>query len=155
MKSFLCAGLVIALSFTGLLGGCSRPEAPTYQSIENFRLQNPGLSESVVSADVRYYNPNGYSLQLKKAELSVFVNRHFVGKSILDTLIVIPGRDTFSIPVAMKLNMRDVFSDALEVLLTHEADIRLEGFARMGRSGIYINVPVHYEGKQKVDLSVR
>jgi LEA14-like dessication related protein len=147
-----CTWLLVGLLASGLLAGCSRPEAPVYQSIENFRLQNPGLSESVVSADVRYYNPNSYSLRFKKAELSVYVNQHFVGKSVLDTLIMIPARDTFSIPVSMKLHMKDVLSNALELFLLREADIKLDGFARLGRSGIFINVPIHYEGKQKIDM---
>ena len=154
MKLSISTCLLTTLVFTGLLAGCSRPEAPQYQSIENFRLQNPGWTESVVSADVKYYNPNAYTIHFKRAEMSVFINRHFVGKSVLDTLIDIPARDTFFIPVSMKLNMRDVFSNAVEVLLLHEADIKLDGFARLGRSGIYINVPIHYEGKQKIDVSV-
>ena len=152
MKLSITAWVPAALFVTVLLGGCSRPEAPVFQSLENFRLQNPGLSESVVSADVKYYNPNDYTLRFRRAELSVFVNNHFVGKSVLDTLIEIPKRDTFYIPVSMKLNMKDVFSNALEVLLTHEAGIKLEGFARLGKSGIFINVPIHYEGRQKIDL---
>ena len=144
-----------ALALVALLQpGCKRPEAPIYQSIEHFRLENPGWTESVVSADVKYYNPNTFALRFKRAELSVSINKHFVGKSVLDTLIDIPGRDTFYIPVSMKLNMRDVFSNAVEVLLLHEADIKLDGFARLGKSGIYINVPIHYEGKQRIDLSV-
>jgi LEA14-like dessication related protein len=135
--------------------GCSRPEAPVFQSLENFRIQNPGWTESVVSADVKYYNPNDYTLRFRRAELSVFVNNHFVGKSVLDSLIEIPRRDTFYIPVSMKLNMKDVFSNAVEVLLTHEAGIKLDGFARLGKSGIFINVPIHYEGRQKIDLGNR
>lgn len=154
MKLSISTWLPAALLLTILAGGCSRPEAPVFQSLENFRIQNPGWSESVVSADVKYYNPNDYALRFRRAELSVFVNNHFVGKSVLDSLIEIPGRDTFYIPVSMKLNMKDVFSNAVEVLLTHEAGIRLEGFARLGRSGIFINVPIRYEGRQKIDLKL-
>jgi len=135
--------------------GCKRPEAPLYQSIEHFRLENPGWTESVVSADVKYYNPNNYKLRFRKAELSLFVNGHFVGKSVLDSLIEIPKRDSFYIPVSMKVNMKDVFSNALEMLLSHEANIKLDGFARLGKAGIYINVPIHYEGKQRIDVSLK
>jgi len=149
-QAVLCVLLLVVL----LQVGCKRPEAPLYQSIEHFRLENPGWTESVVSADVKYYNPNNYKLRFRKAELSLFVNNHFVGKSVWDSLIEIPKRDSFYIPVSMKVNMKDVFANALEMLLSHEANIRLEGFARLGKAGIYINVPIHYEGKQKIDVSV-
>jgi len=152
MKLSISTWVPAVLFLTTLMTGCSRPEAPVFQSLENFRIQNPGWTESVVSADVKYYNPNDYTLRFRRAELSVFVNNHFVGKSVLDSLIEIPRRDTFYIPVSMKLNMKDVFSNAVEVLLTHEVGIKLDGFARLGKSGIFINVPIRYEGRQKIDL---
>ena len=154
MKLPIAGSLLVVLFLSGLMAACSRPEAPVFQSVDNLRVKNPGWDSTVVSADVRYYNPNDYSLKLKKAELSVFVNQRFVGRSVLDTVIPIPARDSFSIPVSMKLNMREVFSNALELLMTHEVTIKLDGFARLGRSGIYINTPIQYEGKQKIDLSV-
>ncbi|MBS1565981.1 MAG: LEA type 2 family protein [Bacteroidetes bacterium] len=153
---FTSAGLFSTFVFALLSGifltGCSRPEAPVFQSLANLELKDPGMKESTVSADVRYYNPNGYPLKFKKGELSVYINDHFVGKSELDTLIVIPARDTFSIPVSMKLKMQDLLSNTLGLLLTHELGIKLEGYARLGRSGIFINVPIHYEGRQKVEF---
>jgi len=154
MKRIVWTSLLVVIISAGLQWGCKRPEAPVYQDIQNFRLDHPGWKESVVSADIKYYNPNPYKLQFRRAELSVFVNNHFVGKSVLDTLIEIPKRDTFFIPVSMKVNTRDVFANALEVVLLHEAQIKLDGFARLGKAGIYINIPIHYEGKQRVDVSM-
>jgi LEA14-like dessication related protein len=154
MKQIAWPRLLALLLFAGLPWACKRPEAPVYQDMQNFRLEHPGWKESVVSADVRYYNPNPYKLQFRRAELSVSINNHFVGKSVLDTLIEIPKRDTFSIPVSLKVNTKDVFANALEVVLLHEAQIKLDGFARLGKAGIYINVPIHYEGRQRVDVSL-
>ena len=155
MKRISLAAL-LAIPFLALLpAGCKTPEAPLFQAIENFRLANPGLAASDVSADVRYFNPNNFKLQFRHADLSVYINDHFVGTTVLDTLIEIPKKDSFLIPVAMKVNLQDVLSNALEVLLTKEVTIKLDGFARLRKTGIYIKVPIHYEGKQKIDLSAR
>ncbi len=147
-------GLLALPLFSLVQAGCKKPEAPIYEGIDNFRLENPGWKESVVSADVKYYNPNNYSLQFRRAELSVYINDHFVGNSVLDSLINIPKKDTFLIPVALKVNMSDIVSNALQALLLHEVTIKLDGFARLGKAGLYIKVPIHYEGKQKIEVSV-
>ena len=144
--------LVFASCCLFLLQGCSRPVAPEYRSIENFRVNTLGIGESAISADLKYYNPNNFALQLKYGETDVYLNNRFLGKTILDTLTVIPARDSFLIPVSMKVDMKQVYSNALDILLSNEVTIKLDGFAKMGKSGIFFNLPIKYEGKQKIDI---
>jgi LEA14-like dessication related protein len=151
----LFRAVLLAIPFLALLpAGCKKPEAPLFQGLDNLQVMNPGWKESVISADVKYYNPNNYKLEFRRGELSVFINNHFVGKSVLDSLIEIPKKDSFLIPIAMKVNMRDILSNALEVLMLNEVNIKLDGFVRLGRAGVFIKVPIHYEGKQKIEVSV-
>jgi LEA14-like dessication related protein len=110
------------------------------------------MSESVISADLRYYNPNNFRLKLKEGELDVSVNDTYMGHSKLDTLLEIPRLDTFSIPVKLKVDVKTLLSKAASVLLTNEMVVKLDGNAKLGKSGIYFNVPIHYEGKQRLDL---
>ena len=144
------------LAFAGyclfLLPGCSKPIAPDYRGIENFRVNTLGIGESVISADLKYYNPNNFTMKLKYGETEVYLNNRFLGKTILDTLTVIPARDSFLIPVSMKVDMKQIYSNALDILLNNEVTIKLDGFAKMGKSGIFFNLPIKYEGKQKIDI---
>jgi len=48
--------------------------------------------------------------------------------------------------------MKTFLSKAANVLLSNEEDIKLDGNAKVGKSGIYFNVPIHYQGKKKLDL---
>lgn len=130
---------------------CKQPEIPTYQALENFRLEKVGMRESVVSADLKYYNPNRYDLQFKRANLSLWVNNKAVGNTVLDTLIRIPKLDTFYIPVQMKVDLRQLLGNALTLLTNNEMDIKVNGTIRMGRSGVFMNLPVDYQGKQKIE----
>lgn len=134
-----------------LFSSCSKPKEPEYIGFENLHIQKAGLSESVVNADVKCFNPNSFDIKLKKAELDVFVNDKFVGHSTLDTLINIPAKDTFYVPVSLKLNLGDLFKNAVQLLLNPEVRLKVEGKAKVGRSGIYKNFPVSYEGKQRID----
>ena len=135
-----------------LLAGCSTPVAPEYRGIENLRVNSLGVGESAISADLMYYNPNNFKMKLKYGEMSIFMNNRFLGKTILDTLTEIPARDSFLIPVSMKVDMKQVYSNALDILLNNETTIRLDGFAKLGKGGIFFNVPIKYEGKQKLDI---
>ncbi len=146
--------IVIAITGLLVLQGCSRPVAPEYGGIENLRINSLGVGESAVSADLKYYNPNNFNLKLKKGSVDVYMNNRFLGKTILDTLTAIPARDSFLIPVSMKVDMKQVYSNALDILLSNEVNIRLDGFAKMGKGGFYFDLPIRYEGKQKLDISL-
>jgi LEA14-like dessication related protein len=133
---------------------CNQPQAPQYAGITNFKVSTLGLGESVVSADLKYFNPNNYSMKLKYGELNVYVNSRYIGKTLLDTLTAIPANDSFLIPVSMKVDMKQIYSNALDILLSREADIKLDGFAKLGKAGLYFNVPINYEGKQKIEIGL-
>jgi LEA14-like dessication related protein len=143
----------ILLAATTLLAfaSCKQPEIPEYQAFENFTISKIGMKESVVSADLKYYNPNDYPLQLKRANLAIAINNKPVGNTTLDTLITIPKKDTFYVPVKMKVDIKQLLSNALTLLMNDEIDVKVNGTIRLGRSGFFINMPVNYAGKQKLE----
>lgn len=148
LKSPLIAFLILTL--LGMTA-CRQPVIPEYQALENFSLAKIGMNETVVSADLKYYNPNNYDLQFRRADLAIAINNRAVGNTILDTLIRIPKKDTFYVPVQMKVNMKQLLGNALSLLLNNELDIKVNGTIRMGRSGLFMNIPVNYHGKQKIN----
>jgi LEA14-like dessication related protein len=139
--------IFLLLSFAG----CKKPQIPEYQAFENFKISKLGLSESVVSADLKYFNPNEYALDLKHAELDLAVNDRHIGHSVLDTMVTIPRRDTFYLPLKMKVDMMQLFSNALSLLVNNEIDVKVNGTIKMGKSGVFFNIPVNYSGKQKIE----
>lgn len=154
MKITIFARLILASSFLLFLYGCSRPLAPEYSGIENLRVNSLGLGESAISADLKYYNPNNFTMKLKSGEVAVYMNNRFLGKTTLDTLTAIPARDSFLIPVSMKVDMKQIYSNALDILLSNEVTIKLDGFAKLGKGAIFFDLPVKYEGKQKLDIKL-
>ena len=98
--------------------------------------------------DLRLFNPNKYPLKLKDADVDVFLNGNKLGTMLLSECFPVPGLDTFSMPVTLDVDLKNVLPNALQLLMNPEVDIRLEGSVKAGRHGVYLNVPVHYEGKQ-------
>ncbi len=123
---------------------------PEFVDARNFALRSLGLKTSTVYTDLYYFNPNGFGIQMKKADLDIYIDDQFVGHTLIDTLINIPRRDTFSIPVSMEVEMKKIFPNALAILLKEEVNLRIEGTAKLGKAGIFLNVPVKYQGKHSL-----
>ncbi len=127
---------------------CSSPKALEYKTYHNFSVQKLGFNNSAVSLDLEYYNPNNYGLQLKSTDLDIFINGNLLGHSSLDTLIRIPRRDTFSIPVKFNVDMQNVFKNAWNTLIGKEVLVRLSGKVKVGKANVFMSFPVEYETKQ-------
>ena len=146
----LVAFALLALGFSG----CSQPKALVYQDLKNFRVHEVNLQQATIVLDLQFYNPNGYGLSLKNGDLDAFFNNKYLGKATLDERTAIPAKDTFTLPVSVTADLSSIFSNALEVLANNGKDVlvRLQGSIRAGKGGIFIGVPVRYEGKQRIHL---
>jgi len=127
---------------------CSQPKALVYQSIQNFGLKQVGMKQTELSVDLLLFNPNRYPLKLKDADVDVFLNGNKLGTMLLSECFPVPGLDTFSMPVTLNVDLKNVLPNALRLLMDPEVNIKLDGTIKAGRHGLYLNVPVHYEGKQ-------
>lgn len=130
---------------------CKHPEAPEFRGFENARFSKVNAQESLVSADLKFYNPNAYGLQLKRAEMDIYLNDKPANHYLLDSTIHIPGRDTFRVPVILKLDLQSLFSNALQALLSREIKVSLNGKVKLKRGAFPLTVPFHYEGKENID----
>jgi LEA14-like dessication related protein len=128
---------------------------PEFIDVRNFGFGQLSLKQSVVSADMYYFNPNGFQMQLKRIDLDVYVENRYAGKTSLDTLIFVPARDTFFVPVDMLVEMKNLFPNMLSLLTKDEIGLRVEGKVRVGKGGLFINVPVKYSGQQVLRVQKR
>ena len=131
---------------------CSSPKELEYQDYKNFHLEKLGFSASRVTLDLQYYNPNNFGLQLKRTDLDIFINNTFLGHSASDTLINIPRRDTFLLPIKFDMDMKNVFKNAFNSLTGNEVLVKVTGKVKVGKANVYMSMPVNYEGKHKFSL---
>ncbi len=137
-----------------LLIGCAKPTGFDYLGVQNVKLVQFGLKESTVAVDVAYFNPNKFPVTMKRAEVDVYVNNNYFGKTTLDSTIKIPGRDTFHLPVLLKMNMNTTVMQLIQTLRQGQQEVlvKMDGKARIGRGGFFINYPIKYEGMQKLSF---
>lgn len=138
----------IALIAVIFLAACAKPEPPQYVGIDQVKVLSIGLSESIVGLDVRMFNPNNSRLQLKNADMDIFVNNSLLGSTQLDSLIQIPKRDTFTVPLQVKVKTLSSATRLLQSLSDTSVLLKVSGTARFGKGGVFINYPLQYEGRQ-------
>lgn len=139
--------LVAICSFVIL--SCAPPLALEYKTYYNFRVKNLGFNKSTVTLDLEYYNPNNYGMRLKNTELDIYINNNFLGHSSSDTIINIPKKASFILPVVFDVDMRNAFKNAYSTMTGKEVAIKLIGKIKAGKGNVFITFPVNYETREK------
>jgi LEA14-like dessication related protein len=142
----------LSLFLIVLILSCSSPKELEYQSFHNFTVQKLGFNNSTVSLDIEYYNPNNFGMQLRNSDLDIFVDGSLLGHSTFDTLIRIPRRDTFTLPVKFDVNMQNIYKNAWSTLTGKEVTVKLTGKIRVGKANVFMSFPVNYETKETFSL---
>lgn len=131
---------------------CSSPKELEYRNFNNFSIQKLGFNNSTVSLDILYYNPNNFGMQLKNSDLDIFIDGSLLGHSTFDTLIRIPRRDTFTLPVKFDVNMQNIYKNAWNTLTGKEVTVKLTGKIKVGKANVFMNFPVNYETRETFSL---
>jgi LEA14-like dessication related protein len=142
--------LLIAVAIVATIASCTKPKDLEFVDIQNLRMIKWGFNESLVGLDVRFYNPNNQQVQLKDAEAKVYVNSTYLGDTRMDSIVGVPRRDTFSIPLTLKVKTVSTFSKVMESLTDSTINIKVDGSVKMGKGGLFITYPIKYEKQQSV-----
>jgi len=145
------------LFITIVISACGQPKGIAYLDVENFKIQQIENNKAAISLDIRLYNPNSYKLKLKDADIDVFINGNHIGKvqQAVDKYEV-PKEDTCLVPVILDVDMQNILGNALQIVLANGiADVKLSGTVKAGRHGIFIPIPINYEGKQDIGAMLK
>ena len=143
-------GYLLLIPMLIWMSACHAPRQLVYQNIEHFSLKNVGLSKSTLTMDIRLYNPNKYGICIKDADVDVFMNGKNLGKLDVNKQCYLGRKDTVSLPVKLDVDMKNVLSDVMQLFLNTEVNIKVVGKIKAGRHGLFVNIPVSYEGKQDI-----
>lgn len=131
--------------------GCQKPLAPEYLGFDNATFDKANLRGSMVSANLKFYNPNTFGVKLKRAEMDISLNDKLANHYLLDSTILIRQKDTFFIPISLKLDLKNLLSNALQVFVTRQVKITLDGKIKLKRGIIPYGRHFHYEVNQPLD----
>ena len=152
-KSVYPTLLVLLVSF--VFGACRAYRVPEFRYVENLTVDNIGLNHTSLGMDLRYNNPNKGRVRIKKAEGDAWLADNYLGHFVLDTLVDVPSEAEFVLPVKLELDMEQLIKNSLILASNKEIPVRIEGTAKLGRSGVYMNYPIKYSGMQKLKKLIR
>ena len=111
-------------------------------------------SDPMLKAEAVFYNPNDASGKLKGISVDIYVNGKKAGTVDKDYKIKIPARSEFSVPLEVKLNMKELgtMQTLLGMLGAKKFDVRYQGKLRLTYHGVPIRVPVDYKDEIRVSF---
>lgn len=143
----------LALGITLILASCasSNVKEPEYRDIRNIRLMDVGILQSTAGVDLIYYNPNSFGVTLSEARGDVYIDNAYLGRFSLDEKVQVGKRSEFVVPAVIKLDNIGAIKNHRDIYKKKEALIRIEGMARIKKSGFSKDVPIKYESIQNIE----
>ena len=150
MKIILTLLSASVLIFSSCKSGRNVSE-PEFRDFSDVRILNTGVLKTTVGADMIYYNPNNFGIQLSSARGDVYIDNRYLGSFSLDHETQVRKRSEFVLPVTIKIDNIGAIKNHNDIYKKREALVRIEGRAFVKKSGFSKEVPIWYEQKQDID----
>lgn len=148
MKQFKYGFLFLMI----FLSACSEPQSFEFKGLQDIQLDKLTMGKNKIRANVKYYNPNAFSLVLKQIDCKVLLNNGNFTVLKLDTNFTIPAKKEFLIPAQLEFQMSDLFKNSMELLLNKPVKLNIKGNATLSKGIFTKTVPIEYETTQKLNL---
>ena len=148
MKQFNYGLLFVTL----LLTACSEPQSFEFKGLQDIQLEKLTISKNIIRANIKYYNPNPFSLVLKQIDCKVLLNNGKFTQLKLDTNFTIPANQDFLLPAQLEFQMSDLVKNSMELLLNKPVKLNITGNATLSKGIFTKTVPIAYETTQKLNL---
>ncbi len=141
---------VTALVFMIYITGCTKPKDLEYVDFQNIKVVKWGFPESLIGVDIRMYNPNKQQVKLKDALAKFYANSTYLGEAYTENIITVPRKDTFAIPLVLKVETGTALSRILQTFADSVVTIKVDGEVKMGKAGVFLSYPIKYEQIQRL-----
>lgn len=133
-----------------VFSSCKSLKEPVFNGISNMRVNKLVAGKSLITLDLAYFNPNHIKARLKEADGEAWMDSTYLGHFYVDSSVNIPANSNFIIPVKLNLEMKHILRHSLAAFLNEQVLITIKGKAKVGKSGVYKNIPLQYEGSQNL-----
>lgn len=139
MKVALFCLLLLAFA-----SSCKDSKDPVFENVENIKLGKLGLTDTELSADIRFTNTNGFGFRVKSIDCDLYVDSTYLGHFSNSDPVRILARESFVLPMNGQVKSLVLMQQTQKAMKGKESIIQVTGSARVGRMGIYKTIPVKY-----------
>lgn len=131
---------------------CTQVLEPTFKSISKVTINRLGQSNSSISANLLFNNPNNFGVTLKEIDLDIFVNQSLLGHISQKTSLKINKRKDFVVPLAVELDTKKTLKNALISLFKQKTSITLKGKIKVTKAQIPKSIKIDFTTFQDISL---
>lgn len=138
---------------TILLASCKtykNVQEPEFRDIQNVRMIDIGLLQSKAGAELIYYNPNNFNVVLSSARGDVYIDNQYIGRFELEDQVSVKKKSEFIISTILKVDNISAIKQH-EIYKKKEVMIRIDGIARLTKSGFSKEILIKYEKLENTD----
>lgn len=140
------------LFFILFLTACSDPKSLEFKGLQDLQLEKLTMGKNKLSANLKYHNPNTFSVVLKKIDCKVLMNNgHFTYLKI-DTNFTILANKDFLLPAQFEFQMSDLVKNSMDLLFNKPIKLNIVGNATLSKGIFTKTIPIAYETTQKLNL---
>lgn len=145
MKTFFLLFIMV------LLSSCSSPyEEVVFVEIKDAQLENLLGNQLDIVATCVLYNPNSVGLNLREANVDVYVSGKKIAAVNQLKDVVMPANSEFEFPVRTSVKLTDlntkqgtgILGAALQFLVSQKVGVMYQGTIRLGKGAVNFSVPV-------------
>ena len=81
-----------------------------------FPFRHVSMDSSLLHTQLAFYNPNAFNMELKRGDVNVYLDDQLANHYVMDSTINIPKKDTFYVPLNLKISPKLLISSALSML---------------------------------------
>lgn len=133
-----------------LCASCANVKDMEYRGFDNVGFGM--MPKPTLSADVRLFNPNNYSVHLQSASVEVFMDGKKAGQVEQKYDIEVPKKSEFKVPVQLSVSMREtgLLGVATQLLSGKSSKVQFKGEIEVRVIGIPMKVAVDHTEEIKI-----
>lgn len=113
-----------------------------YIGISKTEFKSISFTKAEIKFYLEYFNPNKVGIDVKEADLQVFLNDQFLAVAKQTDEIHVPKNSKFIFPVIAHFDPIKAMGPSIGALFSMENKMYVKGSAKIGKGGIFIKIPV-------------
>lgn len=141
---------VFVLSLIMVVAACIPKEEIVLKDIRNIEMKTAINGDPLLGGNAIFHNPNKTKMTLRQINIEVFVDGKKTAQSDQQLEAKIPAQDDFTVPLEVKLNLKEIGLNTLFGFLTGKKhQVRFLGFVRVKIHGVLVKIPVDHKSDLK------
>ena len=142
---------LIFVSFILIMSSCVSVEEPTLERVDDVEVLTISKSKIEINANMILNNPNGFALDLEKADLKAFLDDVEIANIDQTYETSMPANSEFEMPVYINMDLDKLYNDnpikavakGLEIMSDRTIEVKFQGTIKAGKGMAKVAVNIN------------